>query len=267
MLSNRRTALIQKIMKFYKYQGTGNDFVVVDDRSETFPISQKYIANLCHRRFGIGADGLMLLQNAERYDFRMIYFNADGTEGSMCGNGGRCLVRFAHDLGIIGEYTTFIATDGEHEAKVTSEVISLKMIDVNHIEQTEQYDFMNTGSPHYVEYVEDLVHFDVFTKGKSIRYSEPFVSKGGTNVNFVEVVGGNQLEVRTYERGVEDETYACGTGVTACALSANSRFGFEKAIDIRVIGGNLRVEFNRTDTGYNDIFLIGPAVRVFEGEI
>jgi diaminopimelate epimerase len=254
-------------MKFYKYQGTGNDFVVIDDRSLTFPVSQKYIADLCHRRFGVGADGLMLLQNAEGYDFRMVYFNADGTEGSMCGNGGRCLVRFAHDLGIIGGETTFIAVDGEHQAKVSPEVISLKMIDVNEIENNEAYDFMNTGSPHYVEYVKDLKNIDVFQKGKNIRYSEPFVSRGGTNVNFVEVIGDNQLEVRTYERGVEDETYACGTGVTACALSANIRLGFEKAIDVNVVGGKLRIEFDRTETGYENVFLIGPAVRVFEGMI
>jgi diaminopimelate epimerase len=255
-------------LKFYKYQGTGNDFVVVDDRSETFPVSQKYIADLCHRRFGVGADGLMLLQNADNYDFRMVYFNADGTEGSMCGNGGRCLVRFAHDLGIIGDSTTFIAVDGEHEAKVTPESISLKMIDVKNIEQTPSYDFMNTGSPHYVEYVEDLAHFDVFAKGKSIRYNEPFVSKGGTNVNFVEVIGDNQLEVRTYERGVEDETYACGTGVTACALSANLRYGFDKFVDINVVGGKLRIEFTKNADGtFQDVFLIGPAVKVFEGNI
>jgi len=254
-------------MKFYKYQGTGNDFVIIDDREEIFPVTQKLIADLCHRRFGVGADGLMLLQNAKDYDFRMVYFNSDGTEGSMCGNGGRCLVRFAHNLGIIGESTLFIATDGEHEAKVTSEVISLKMIDVTTIERTDKYDFINTGSPHYVEYTHDLKNLDVYTKGKSIRYNEPFVSMGGTNVNFVEVVGDNQLEVRTYERGVENETYACGTGVTACALSANARFGFEKAIDIKVMGGNLRIEFNRTENGYDNIFLIGSAVQVFQGNI
>ncbi|MEA5256366.1 diaminopimelate epimerase [Arcicella aquatica] len=254
-------------MKFYKYQGTGNDFVVVDDRSQTFPISQELIAHLCHRRFGIGADGLMLLQEAEGYDFRMVYFNADGTEGSMCGNGGRCLVRFAHDLGIIGNSTTFIAVDGEHEAKVTKEVISLKMIDVNQIDKTPEYDFMNTGSPHYVTYVSDLTNYDVFNTGKTIRYGEPFVSKGGTNVNFVEVTGENALSVRTYERGVEDETYACGTGVTACALSANIRLGFENFVDIKVIGGQLRIEFERTENGYQNIFLIGPAIRAFEGEV
>jgi diaminopimelate epimerase len=252
-------------MKFYKYQGTGNDFVVIDDREETFPISQKYITDLCHRRFGIGADGLMLLQNAKGYDFRMIYFNADGSEGSMCGNGGRCLVRFAHDLGIIDDSTMFIATDGEHEAKVSTDVISLKMIDVNQIERAEKYDFMNTGSPHYVTYTDDLQNVDVYTQGKIIRYNEPFLSLGGTNVNFVEVLSDNKLEVRTYERGVEDETYACGTGVTACALSANSRFGFEKAIDVKVVGGNLRIEFELTENGYENIFLIGPAEKVFEG--
>ncbi len=254
-------------MKFYKYQGTGNDFVVVDDRSQTFPISQELIAHLCHRRFGIGADGLMLLQGAEGYDFRMVYFNSDCTEGSMCGNGGRCLVRFAHDLGIIGNSTTFIAVDGEHEAKVTKEVISLKMIDVNQIDKTPEYDFINTGSPHYVTYVSDLTNYDVFNTGKTIRYGEPFVSKGGTNVNFVEVTGNNALSVRTYERGVEDETYACGTGVTACALSANIRLGFENFVDIKVMGGQLRIEFERTENGYQNIFLIGPAIRAFEGEV
>ena len=252
-------------MKFYKYQGTGNDFVVIDDRELAFPISQKYIADLCHRRFGVGADGLMLLQKADGYDFRMVYFNADGTEGSMCGNGGRCLVRFAHDLGIIGDAAFFIATDGEHEAKVTSSLISLKMIDVSEIEKMKDYDFMNTGSPHYVTYTDNLQNLDVYTQGKEIRYNELFVNRGGTNVNFVEVVGDHQLSVRTYERGVEDETYACGTGVTACALSANLRFGFDKAIDIKVTGGNLRIEFERTETGYENIFLIGPAVKVFEG--
>lgn len=254
-------------MKFYKYQGTGNDFVVVDDRANSFPISQEYIAHLCHRRFGIGADGLMLLQNAEGYDFRMIYFNSDGTEGSMCGNGGRCLVRFAHDLGIIGEQTTFIAVDGEHEAKVSADKISLKMIDVSEIDQQADYDFMNTGSPHYVTYTDDLEHYDVYGSGKAIRYGEPFGSKGGTNVNFVEVKGENALAVRTYERGVEDETYACGTGVTACALSANLRLGFDNYVDIKVMGGQLRIEFEKTENGYQNIYLIGPAVRVFEGEI
>jgi diaminopimelate epimerase len=197
-----------------------------------------------------------------------VYFNADGTEGSMCGNGGRCLVRFAHDLGIIGDSTTFIAVDGEHKAKVTQDVISLKMIDVNHIEQTDSYDFMNTGSPHYVAYTDDLKNLDVYTQGKTIRYNEPFVSMGGTNVNFVEVVGANTLDVRTYERGVEDETYACGTGVTACALSANLRYGFDKFVNINVVGGKLRIEFTKnTDGTFQDVFLIGPAVKVFEGKI
>lgn len=255
-------------MKFYKYQGAGNDFVVIDDRSSAFPVSQELIANLCHRRFGIGADGVMLLQNASGYDFRMVYFNADGTEGTMCGNGGRCLVRFAHDLGVIGHKTTFIAIDGEHEALVSPQSISLKMIDVSSVDQTAAYDFMNTGSPHYVAYVENLEKYDVVQEGKAIRYGEPFVSRGGTNVNFVEVLGDHSLAVRTYERGVEDETYACGTGVTACALSANLRYGFEDFVDVKVLGGDLRIEFNRTDDNtYENVWLIGPAEKVFSGEI
>jgi diaminopimelate epimerase len=255
-------------MKFYKYQGTGNDFVVIDDRSETFPISQGFIAHLCHRRFGIGADGLMLLQNAEGYDFRMVYFNADGTEGSMCGNGGRCLVRFAHDLGVIGDSTKFIATDGEHTASVCEEEIFLKMGDVQSVERHLDYDFMNTGSPHYVTYTTDVKDLDVTEIGASIRYSETFAAKGGTNVNFVEVIDNETLWVRTYERGVEDETFSCGTGVTACALSAHLRYGMNDPINIRTLGGNLRISFtpNGKDS-FKNIFLIGPAKRVFEGEI
>jgi diaminopimelate epimerase len=258
-----------KLMKFYKYQGTGNDFIMIDNRDGSFLTDTATIAMLCHRRFGIGADGLILLQNDPNYDFRMVYFNADGHEGSMCGNGGRCTVRFAHDLGIIQDSTKFIAVDGPHNASVCEEEIFLQMQDVNSIEITPEYDFMNTGSPHYVTYFGDLAMLDVFEKGQAIRYAPEWVNRGGTNVNFVQVIDSEHIFVRTYERGVEDETYSCGTGVTASALSAHLRHGLLDPINIKTLGGNLRVSFikKQDQIAFESIYLIGPAKRIFEGTI
>jgi diaminopimelate epimerase len=255
-------------MRFSKYQGTGNDFIMVDNRNLSFNLSQAQIEMLCNRRFGIGADGLILLQNADGFDFRMVYYNADGSEGSMCGNGGRCIVRFAHDLGIVSESTKFIATDGEHVASICDEDIFLKMINVSEIEQHSSYDFTNTGSPHYITYVHDLENTDVYEKGRKIRYSDEWAAKGGTNVNFVQLNDAHTIAVRTYERGVEDETYSCGTGVTACALSAHLKQGLESPIQIKTLGGPLQVSFQKdTNNSFTDIYLIGPAKKVFEGEI
>ncbi|MHA8052794.1 diaminopimelate epimerase [Aquirufa sp. OSTEICH-129A] len=254
-------------MKFYKYQGTGNDFVIIDDRAGTFQLGQKEIAHLCHRRFGIGADGLMLLQKAEGYDFRMVYYNSDGTEGSMCGNGGRCLVRFASDLGIVQDFTTFIAIDGEHQAHIDPDKISLHMQNVAEIETVSNDYFAQTGSPHLVRFCSAVQSEDVKNTGAQIRYSDTFKSRGGTNVNFVELTQKG-LFVRTYERGVEDETYSCGTGVTAAALVAHTIHGLSSPVAIQTLGGNLSIEFKgNAQTGFYDVFLIGPAVRVFEGEI
>ena len=247
---------------FYKYQGTGNDFVMIDNRDGKFPVDQAYIEHLCHRRFGVGSDGLILLENDPDYDFRMVYFNADGREGSMCGNGGRCTVRFAEDLGIFSGKTTFIAVDGEHEATADSETVSLKMGEVHSIDRHADYDFMNTGSPHYVRFVQDIKSYEVVEEGKKIRYSEEWVKKGGTNVNFVEVLDHETIYVRTYERGVEDETYSCGTGVTASALSAHMNHGMASPIKVITKGGNLQVSF---DDDFKNLYLTGPAVRVFEG--
>ncbi len=252
-------------MHFYKYQGTGNDFVMIDNRSRSFPANTALIAHLCDRRFGIGADGLILIQNAEGYDFKMVYFNADGNEGSMCGNGGRCAVRFAQDLGIFETHTTFIAVDGPHKAEVVKDDIFLKMSDVLAIDQHKEYDFMNTGSPHYVTFVENVAATNVVAEGQKIRYSSQF--EGGTNVNFVQILDNNTIYVRTYERGVEDETFSCGTGVTACALSAHLRYALTNPVNIVTKGGQIRVSFGEPQNNhFENIYLIGPAIRVFEGQ-
>lgn len=255
---------------FYKYQGAGNDFIVFDNRNGAFERNNiDLVRRLCNRRFGIGGDGLMLLQNVEGYDFEMIYFNADGREGSMCGNGGRCIVAFAQDLGIVGAGADFLAADGVHHAKVHGTVgwISLKMGDVKTIERDGDAFILNTGSPHYVKPVVGLDTYPVVESGRHIRYNDSFHAEG-INVNFVEAEDGGYY-VRTYERGVEDETLACGTGATAVALAMawlNGTEGFGET-PIRVAGGKLTIRFNRTADRFTEVFLEGPAEFVFKGEI
>lgn len=254
---------------FYKYQGTGNDFVILDNRNNHIQLNQKEIALLCHRRFGIGADGLMLLNSQNGYDFEMKYYNADGAEGSMCGNGGRCLTKFAHDMGIIKEKYRFIASDGLHEAVVIENGwVKLKMIDVNNITQLSAACTVNTGSPHYVQQVKNLEDLDVVAEGKKIRYNDEFKEKG-INVNFVEKLKEGRIYVRTYERGVEDETYSCGTGVTAAALTISmGNDDLQQTVKIKTKGGNLAVEFERTGKeNFQNIWLCGPAELVFKGTI
>jgi len=257
------------IIPFSKYQGTGNDFVIIDNRKLFFPESEKaLIERLCDRRFGIGADGLMLLQNKKGLDFEMVYFNSDGRESSMCGNGGRCIVDFAFRLKVIKERTHFIAIDGEHEAVVKNNLVSLKMKDVSGIEIHPDFYFLNTGSPHYVAFVEHLEGFNVFEQGKKIRNNSRFKAEG-TNVNFLEMQG-NRLFVRTYERGVENETLSCGTGVTAAALAAslNEAFLVGEEINIKTLGGDLKVRFKKLpDRCFSDIWLEGPAQLVYTGDI
>ena len=254
-------------LEFYKYQGTGNDFVVIDDRIHQFDeTDEQKIRTICDRRKGIGADGLMLLRNHADADFEMLYFNADGKEGSMCGNGGRCLVDFAHYLGIIEDDCTFIAIDGFHEAKWTKESVALKMIDVSEVEVNEDFVYLNTGSPHYVQFVKELENHPVFEQGKSIRYNERF-KQNGTNVNFVEKQG-SACAVRTYERGVENETLSCGTGVTAVAIAAHETDkNLENPLSVSVLGGVLKVSFEEVNGVYKNIWLIGPAKKVFKGSM
>lgn len=253
---------------FYKYQGTGNDFVMIDNRQLHFPKNNtKLIQKLCDRRFGIGADGLILLENDKISDFRMVYYNADGNESSMCGNGGRCIVAFAHFLGIIGQTTRFIAIDGEHVAEIQNEKVSLQMIDVNSISLGQSHVYLNTGSPHHVELVTDLDSYPVKEQGAEIRYSGRYGDKG-SNVNFVEPVSENTFKVRTYERGVEDETLSCGTGVTAVAI-AMYEMGktSQDTIELWTPGGMLVVSFEHVGNTYTQIYLKGPAQQVFEGVI
>lgn len=255
---------------FYKYQGTGNDFVMIDNRSGFFPKENKsLVAFLCHRRFGIGADGLILLENDEKYDFRMVYYNSDGNESSMCGNGGRCTVAFAKKLSIIDEKTLFIATDGEHFAECNAEnVVKLQMKDVISVEIAENYVFLNTGSPHHVQFSDEIDTLDVKSEGAKIRYGALYNQKGGSNVNFVKQIDNQVFRVRTYERGVEDETYSCGTGATAVAI-AMYHLGktTENQLVMQTEGGTLGVSFEKENEIYKNVFLEGMATFVFEGEI
>lgn len=256
-------------LTFYKYQGTGNDFIILDNReNEIALLTKKQIHFLCNRKFGIGADGLMLLSKKDGYDFEMIYYNADGNESSMCGNGGRCLVKFAYSVGIHKSNYKFVAIDGPHEAEIDdNENVRLKMADVNKVDVHSSYTLLNTGSPHFVKFASNVKNIDVVETGRDVRYSKAFEAEG-VNVNFVERLDENTIFVRTYERGVEDETLSCGTGVTACALvSAHNDNGFNQ-VDVKTPGGDLKVEFDKiSDTHFENIWLCGPAEFVFGGTI
>jgi diaminopimelate epimerase len=255
---------------FYKYQGTGNDFVMIDQRKTQYitRTDTKIVNYLCDRRFGIGADGLILLQNTEGYDFEMVYFNADGSESTMCGNGGRCLVAFAQFLKVFDKQCVFKAIDGAHDAKINKNGwVELKMIDVKNIEVGDDYFLMNTGSPHYVVFTEDLTDINVYDNGRAIRYSDRF-AKEGVNVNFVEIREEGGIEVATYERGVEDETFSCGTGVTAAAISYYLKNRQSEKVPIKTKGGDLEVRFHKNTEGvFENVWLCGPATQVYSGEV
>lgn len=253
---------------FSKYQGTGNDFVILDNREGIYSnLTREQVAFICDRHFGIGADGLMMLQLKDHYHFEMIYFNADGGESSMCGNGGRCLVAFAKKLGVIKDKAHFIATDGPHEATINErDHVELKMKDVTAIERFTDHSILNTGSPHYVKWVNTTEQVDVFHEGRSIRYNEKFGS-AGINVNFVSVQP-ETIDVRTYERGVENETLSCGTGVTASAIAAFADATEPQNITVKTPGGTLSVKFKPTgNSKFENVWLCGPATFVFDGSI
>lgn len=254
---------------FFKYQGTGNDFVILDNRDNKYELSVKQIKQICDRRYGIGADGLMMLAKKAGYDFEMIYFNADGNESTMCGNGGRCLVKFAYHMGIHKSTYHFMAIDGEHYADISMNeaIVRLKMKDVTEVEEHSTYAVLNTGSPHFVKFASQVKDIDVVETGREIRNSAHF-KQDGINVNFVESLDEDSIFVRTYERGVEDETYSCGTGVTASALmSAHNDKGFNR-VEVQTPGGHLSVEFEKiTESHFENIWLCGPAEFVYKGEI
>lgn len=251
---------------FYKYQGTGNDFVVVDNRTLFFEKDQAdFIKLCCDRKFGIGADGLILLENHSTADFKMVYFNADGHQSSMCGNGGRCIVHFAKHLGIIDRHATFEAIDGLHKAEVLDDnIISLKMNDVDNIEQIGDGLFLNTGSPHHVAIVKDLQNFDVYLQGKELRHN--CYGKAGANINFVEQKNDDTFAVRTYERGVENETLSCGTGVTAVAVAMFDKGLTDRSrVNLETPGGTLTVSFTKKENCYENIYLTAHVGLVFKG--
>ena len=255
------------IIPFEKYHGAGNDFIMIDARSLQFNERPALIAALCDRHRGIGADGLMLLERHPDYDFSMRYYNSDGFEGSMCGNGGRCITAFALGLGIIQHDARFLATDGVHESRILSGnaedcMVSLKMKDVDRIIQKSNAFFVNTGSPHHIIFVDDLANADVRKLGRSIRNSAEYPE--GTNVNFVELIHG-EVHMRTYERGVEDETLACGTGATAVALMMMSQQPGLSQLRLHMPGGILSVSAVRNGEGFIGIHLEGPARRAFSG--
>lgn len=251
-------------LHFQKYQGTGNDFVMVDDREERFPIGNKnLISFLCDRKMGIGADGLILIRNHASVDFKMIFFNPDGSE-SLCGNGSRCAMEFAKQLGIITEKTTFETTDGIHDGFFEWGTPHFHLHDVKAIRHEGHDYFINTGSPHFIRMVDEVSEVDVRTEGRKIRYSEAF-APAGTNVNFLQK-DTTGIRVRTYERGVENETLSCGTGVTACAIAAH-HLGYSSPVHVSTPGGQLQVSFHEQDGHYTSIYLAGPATFVYQGSI
>ncbi|NNC82467.1 MAG: diaminopimelate epimerase [Flavobacteriales bacterium] len=254
------------LLQFYKYQGTGNDFIIIDDRTQAFNESAELVQRLCDRRFGIGSDGVMLIRPSDRADLHLDFLNPDGTR-SFCGNGSRCGIRFAHSSGMIGDTCSFEAVDGIHQAKVEDSVICISMKDVDHIHSHSQGTVIHTGSPHLLLPTEDVENVKVKEEGSSIRYSDDFREEG-INVNFIQINDERSLDIRTYERGVEDETLSCGTGVTAAAIYlAELKQLTEGPIHVRSRGGDLEVDFKKRESDYVDIWLLGPAERVYEGSI
>ena len=273
---------MRNAITFYKYQGAGNDFLLADNRDGSLRLSPEQVAKLCDRRYGVGADGLMLLESSDGYDFRMVYYNSDGSGGMMCGNGGRCIVAFAADKGL--EHFDFDAADGYHTAQILScqgnaKTVRLKMKDVDGVLWYERLEgvtcvsdgyFLDTGTRHYVRFVSGIESYDVVVEGRDIRYNAPELQPIGANVNFVEP-DEEGIKVRTYEKGVEDETFACGTGIVASCVAS-----YMKGVPVSSIESDGRVSYEvmakkdklsvdfipGTDSVAQDVWLTGPAVYV-----
>jgi diaminopimelate epimerase len=252
-------------LEFFKYQATANDFIMLDAYNQDVSLDEKQINFLCHRRFGVGADGLILIKKSEECDFTMEYYNSDGKLATMCGNGGRCISLFAKNMGIVDSGGCFQAADGIHFFKISDNIVELSMINPKFLGDDNSLKFVDTGSPHHVEIVESVENIDVNTEGRLIRSRSEYKEIGGTNVNFVEVKSLSELAVRTYERGVENETFSCGTGVVASAIISH-KMGLIKSnkVDLITKGGELTVIFNEN---YSDVLLIGEARYVFNAKI
>ena len=254
---------------FYKYHGTGNDFIMIDNRRGIFPKNNTSLTKrLCERRFGIGADGLILLEDDKNSDFRMVYYNSDGNESTMCGNGGRCIAAFARKLGVVADRSEFMAIDGLHSASESATgLITLQMKDVDAVQCFPSHVFLDTGSPHHVEFVDNLRQIDLKNRGSEIRYGKLY-GVAGSNVNFVLQDATDTFSVRTYERGVEDETLSCGTGAVAVAIAAHALGKtFSTSVQINVEGGQLEVGFTPNNGKYHQVYLTGPATFIFNGII
>ncbi|WP_420317782.1 diaminopimelate epimerase [Ekhidna sp.] len=252
-------------LNFTKYQGTGNDFILIDDLNLTFPAEFDLIQKLCDRKFGIGADGLILIQNHPELDYRMIYFNSDGSQ-SLCGNGSRCGFAFAKTLGLVEQMATFETTDGVHQIKEKNGLIHFQLFDVNEIMQLNDTEwFINTGSPHHIVQEKEVDRIDIVSLGRQIRNGSAYSSQNGTNVNFAQLLQ-DKVKIRTYERGVEDETLSCGTGATAVGIMAG-KLGYSSPVHIQTKGGDLKVLFTQKEGQFTDIWLAGPAEKVFEGSV
>lgn len=250
-------------IQFHKYQAAGNDFILYDNRDQTFPQNTEVYARLCDRKFGVGADGIILIENDEQEPFKVVYINPDGSQ-SLCGNGCRAAVRFAKSLHLTDINAVFNAYDGAHQAQILDKSINLSMVDVQNGREIDDGIFLDTGSPHFVLFVEGVHNYDVGGEGRIWRHSEHF--KQGANVNFVEIMADNHIYVRTYERGVEAETLSCGTGVTAAALAATTK-GLTSPVTIDTKGGQLKVSFEKGVNGFEHVWLEGPAEHVFSGVI
>jgi diaminopimelate epimerase len=263
---------------FYKMSGAGNDFIIIDNRNQI--VADKdlsgFIASICRRKMSAGADGLILIEASDKFDFRWRFFNSDGSKAEMCGNGARCAARFAHVIGIAGTTLSFETEAGVLSAQINEDRVKVKMPDPSDLKlayplklsnRSLEISSINTGVPHAVVMVEQVADVDVVTLGREIRLHQTF-APAGTNANFVQRSKGNAIEIRTYERGVEDETLACGTGAIAGAIISASRFKMNSPVDVKTRSGEyLTIYFSAKDGQFDDIYMEGGARIIYSGEL